>query len=204
MARDFDTFYSIGFLQPDGWEPGSEHDIEVEVDGRRRRLRYRESIRVPLPHEVEAQATVSALMYQAVDNPLGIRATPGSEVPRDDGTAALPVNLEIPVAKLGRVPADGVQAMSLSIYITVKDAAGNPAEYSASHFTSTYPTTRSRKRSASRPTTRYPWYFARATDRWRSVSATMSVARFRRSGWMLGSSRSLFECPVRRFVATGP
>lgn len=125
VVDDFDTFYSIGFRQPADWQPGSEHDVNVDVEGRGRRVRHRATIRIPQAGEVEARATVAALLFQTLDNPLGIQATPGSEVPRDDGTAALPVLLEIPVGGLGVIPNGETQAVSLSIYVTTRDAEGN-------------------------------------------------------------------------------
>lgn len=127
MTRDFGTFYSLGFVQPD-WPPGSEHSIEVKVAGRRQLVRHREQVRVPLPDEVEASATVAALLYQAQHNPLQVVATPGSEAPRDDGKAALPVRLEIPIDGLAFLPSDGQMAAALDIYVSIEDAEGNPGK----------------------------------------------------------------------------
>lgn len=128
VIRDFDTFYSLGFFQPAEWEPGSVHRIEVELAEKRRHttLRYRTEFRVPKSGEREAAATVAALMYQTIGNTLGIRAAVGSEAPRADGTAALPINLEIPVSALTLVPHGDVHAASVSIYVSVKGEDGNP------------------------------------------------------------------------------
>ena len=125
-VRNFDTFYSLGFIQPEGWEPGSEHQIKVDVKGRGYRVRYQESVRVPLEGEPEARAVVAALMYQAGGNPLEIKLNPGTEVLRDDGTAALPVLVEMPVKHLTLVPRGQTHALSLTLYISTQDAAGNP------------------------------------------------------------------------------
>ena len=132
------TFYSLGFTPPAGWQRGSDHDIKVKVKGKGLVVNHREEVRLPEPDEREAGATVAALMYQTVDNPLEIRAKPGFEVPREDGeTAALPVNLEIPIKSLGFLPQEGSteggqtegrQACSLSIYISIKDKDGNPGK----------------------------------------------------------------------------
>ncbi len=131
------TFYSLGFTPPADWQTGSDHDLEVKVRGKGLVVHHREGVRLPEPDEREAGATVAALMYQTVDNPLEIRATPGFEVPREDGTAVLPITLEIPIAKLGFLPQDGspeggqtgrVQAGSLTIYVSTKDKEGNPGK----------------------------------------------------------------------------
>lgn len=127
ISRDLDTFYSIGFSQPEGWEPGSTHDVEVRVKEPKTRVRHREEIRVPVPDEAEARSVVAALLYQTLQNPLEIVATPGSEAPRDDGTAALPIRLEIPVGRLALLPQeDGTHGASLSIFVSTRDADGNP------------------------------------------------------------------------------
>ena len=125
-VQNLDTFYSLGFIQPEGWEPGSEHQIKVDVKGRGMRVRHQESVRIPLVGEPEARAVVAALMYQAGGNPLEIKVNPGTEVPRDDGTAALPVLVEMPVENLTLVPRETTHAISLTLYVSTKDAAGNP------------------------------------------------------------------------------
>ena len=128
LTRDFDTFYSLGFTPPEDWEPGSTHKIEVDVEGKRQTVRHRTEVRLPKPGEREASATVAALMYQALSNPLGLKAMPGSEAPREDGTAALPIMLEIPVGNLVFIPQEDGQSASLAIFICVKDKDGNPGK----------------------------------------------------------------------------
>ena len=123
------TFYSLGFTPPAGWQPGSDHKIEVKARGQGLVVSHREQVSLPRPDEREAGATVAALLYQTVDNPLEIQAKPGFQVPRDDGeTAALPVNLEIPIKKLGFLPRDGSQAGSLTIYVSIRNREGNPGK----------------------------------------------------------------------------
>ncbi len=128
LTRDFDTFYSLGFNPPETWEPGSSHNIEVKVRGKGRTVRHRTEVRLPQPGEREASATVAALMYQSLGNPLEIKAVPGSEAPREDGTAALPIMLEIPVGNLVLVPQGETHVASLAIFVSVKDKDGNPGK----------------------------------------------------------------------------
>lgn len=128
LIGDFDTFYSLGFALPANWQPGSVHTIDVDLrDGRRGwTVRHRSEIRLPQPEEREAGATVATLMYQSVDNPLEIRARPGDQAPGPDGTTLLSVSLEIPVGGLTLLPRDSVHAASVTIYVSVKNAAGDP------------------------------------------------------------------------------
>ena len=62
------------------------------------------------------------------NNPLNIKATPGSEAPREDGTAVLPVLLEIPVGGLVLVPQGETHNASVAIFVSVKDKDGNPGQ----------------------------------------------------------------------------
>ncbi len=125
LVGELRTFYSLGFTPPADWEPGSKHDVKVKIKGQRYLVSHRDGIRLPKADEREAGATVAALMYQTLDNPLDIRAKPGFEVPREDNAAVLPINIEIPISKLGFLPKDAVQSGSLTIYVSTKDAKGN-------------------------------------------------------------------------------
>lgn len=129
VFTDFNNAYSLGFVMPNDWEPGSAHEIEVKVrrfDGLR--LRHREAVVVPTPDEREAGATVAALLYQTLDNSLGIEADAQGATQRDDGVSVLEVQLAIPVDSLELVPRGAVHAVSLSIYVSVKDKDGNPRQ----------------------------------------------------------------------------
>ncbi|MEM7350871.1 MAG: VWA domain-containing protein [Acidobacteriota bacterium] len=128
LAVGLRTFYSLGFTPPAEWQPGSDHKLEVKIKAKNLVVNYRQEVRLPEADEREAGATVAALMYQTVDNPLEIRAKPGFEVPRQDGTAALPVNLEIPIKSLGFLPQGGAKACSLTIYVSIKNKEGNPGK----------------------------------------------------------------------------
>lgn len=127
LFSDFDNLYSLGFEMPAAWEAGSAHDIKVRVRADRRLMvRHRNEVRVPAPDEREAGATVAALLYQTLDNPLEIHAEPEDRRLREDGTAVLPMLLAIPVDKLELVPRGDAHFASLSIYVSVKDGDGNP------------------------------------------------------------------------------
>ena len=128
VVGDLQTFYSLGFTAPDGWQSGTDHKIEVKVKGQKFVVRHREEVRLPDADEVEASATVAALMYQAANNPLEIRGVTGETFQREDGAIALRVDLEIPVAKLAFLPGNETQAGSLTIYVTKKGADGNPSQ----------------------------------------------------------------------------
>ncbi|MEE8367406.1 MAG: VWA domain-containing protein, partial [Thermoanaerobaculia bacterium] len=125
LMRDFDTFYSLGFNAGPDWQPGSEHKISVKTKGKGLRVRYRKEVRLPKPDEREASATVAALIYQTINNPLELRATPSARIPREDGTVTVPVILEVPVKNLGFIPQGDNQAASLTFYVSIKNEDGD-------------------------------------------------------------------------------
>jgi len=124
LLGDFDTFYSLGFMPSGDWTPGSTHDVKVRVKTGKLVVRHRKEVRLPEVDEREGSALMAALMYQTAENPLGIRAVPGSGAAPQDGLSTLPVTLEIPVGKLGFVPLEATHAGSLTIYVSTKDASG--------------------------------------------------------------------------------
>jgi len=128
VVGDLQTYYSLGFEAPEDWADGSDHNIEVKVRGEKLRVSYREAIRIPQADEREASATIAALMYQTANNPLKIQATTGESVKRDDGNAAVPIDLAVPIEKLGFLPLEKTQSGSLTIYVCTKDADGNPGK----------------------------------------------------------------------------
>lgn len=125
LANDFDTYYSLGF-RPANWEPGTTHSIDVRVNKKGLRVRHREKFRMIDADTEAAQSTVTALLYQSVENPLGITLHPGTETPRDDETAVLSVLVDIPVSRISLIPDGDARAARLTLFVSVKDRAGNP------------------------------------------------------------------------------
>lgn len=125
VIEDLGVYYSLGFSAPEDWQPGTDYDIEVKVKRKGLETRYRESVAIPREDEREAAAVVAALLYHAAPNPLDVTATPQSQVRRDDGTVALPINLAVPVSNLGLVPTPGFHSGSLTLYVTTRSEDGS-------------------------------------------------------------------------------
>jgi VWFA-related protein len=125
LLDDFEIFYSIGFTAPAEWEPGADHNIKVKVGDKGLVVRHRDEVALPAPDELEAGATLAALRYQTANNPLEIRAIPGTRIEREDGNTVLAVALEIPIANLEMIPQGDAMAGSLSIFVSTKDAKGD-------------------------------------------------------------------------------
>ncbi len=128
VVQNLGVFYSLGFSPPESWEPGSDHRIKIKVVGKGLDAWHRETVGLPQKDEREASATVAALMYQSTYNPLSVIATPEAGTARDDGSIALPILLELPVALMGLLPMEGMHQSSLTIYVTTKSKDGRASQ----------------------------------------------------------------------------
>ena len=82
------------------------HRLEVRLRGDRRlEVRHRETYRLKTGDEEGAERTISALLLESPDNPLGVEVVAGE--PRRDGRGfAVPLVISLPLARLALV-ADG-------------------------------------------------------------------------------------------------
>jgi VWFA-related protein len=123
MREDFARYYSLGF-EPSHQRRGGEHRLEVKVKRRGVQLRYRESYRDKTVVEKAVDRTLAALFYGIEDNPLQIGLEIGEQVPSPDGSFAVPVRLQIPLAKVGVLRGDGVYEGGLRVLVAARGADG--------------------------------------------------------------------------------
>jgi hypothetical protein len=98
----------------------------VEVVGKGLRVRHRETFQTRQRDERSGNFAMAALLYNAVDNPLGIHLEPGDVKTRADGTSLLTVVVKIPVEKLVLLPQGGTHSARLSFFVSVKGKGGDP------------------------------------------------------------------------------
>ncbi len=123
MRADFSDFYSLGFVpRHDG--DGKEHRLEVRVKRKGVDLRYRESYRDKTVLERAMDRTLAALFYGFEDNPLKISLAVGEQTPGPDGSFAVPVHLQIPLAKVAVLSGDGVYEGNLRVLVAARNADG--------------------------------------------------------------------------------
>jgi VWFA-related protein len=123
MREDFASYYSLGFV-PAHQQGGGEHRLEVRVKRRGVQLRYRESYRDKTLLERAVDRTLAALFYGIEDNPLKIALEMGEQAPSPDGSFAVPVHLQIPLAKVGVLRGDGAYEGSLRVLVAARGADG--------------------------------------------------------------------------------
>ncbi len=121
VGSDFRTYYSLGFapLEP----KGETSRIEVKLrpgDGGERRgkleVRYRSVLKLKDRDTLAAERTVSALLLEETQNPLGVEVKAGEPAAAKKGSWHVPLQISIPLARLALVADGRVHAGRLSIY----------------------------------------------------------------------------------------
>ncbi len=125
LATDFSTYYSLGF-QVETTDKDKTRRIDVKVAQKGLRIRHRDSYDPKNRDERTGQATLAALLYNAISNPLGVVTEAGPVEKRQDGNSVLPIHLAIPVKNLVLLPAGDGHTLRLSLFVSVKDKAGEP------------------------------------------------------------------------------
>ncbi len=117
LGSDIKSFYSLGF---EPFEPkGETSRIEVRLrddQGRGKlQVRHRSVLGLKDRDTLAAERTVSALLLEEMDNPLGVEVKAGEPAAKSGGWR-LPVEITVPLARLALVADGRVHAGRLSIY----------------------------------------------------------------------------------------
>lgn len=133
VARDFDTFYSLGYVPP-GERDEEFHDIEVKVlpgafDGKLQ-VRHLEGYREKDPLDHLQDLTLTALHYDLVDNPLGVRLDPGEPVlTGKKNVYRVPVMVKIPFEQILLLPRDEHHSARVTLYVVARDDRGGVSRF---------------------------------------------------------------------------
>jgi hypothetical protein len=125
MSADYRDYYSLGYTSPKS-QDGEYHRIEVRLrygQGRPVQVRHTEGYRAKTAEQRMQERTMSALIFDVADNPLGVTVQLSPET-RQDRHWVLPVLVRVPVSQLVLVPRDGEHHARVSIVIAVRDADG--------------------------------------------------------------------------------
>lgn len=121
-ARDFDTFYSLGYRSPHSGD-GAYRDIKVRVQRAGLKVRHRTGFVDKPQAERVADRTLSSLLLELGANPLDVAVDFGR--PQKDGQGyVLPVLARVPIRALTLLPQDGKNEGRLRFYVVVKDENG--------------------------------------------------------------------------------
>ena len=124
LGNDFRSFYSLGFAAPAG-KVKDHHQVKVRVKGRKGLVvRHRSGFADRDADQKAAGQTMAALLYGVGEDPLGVTVTPGERESLEDGTATLPLALELPFDRLALLPDGEERVATLSLFVTVQDQVG--------------------------------------------------------------------------------
>ncbi|HEX2163624.1 MAG TPA: VWA domain-containing protein, partial [Thermoanaerobaculia bacterium] len=125
VARDFDTYYSLGF-SPTHAANGRYHRVEVRVVGRRDLVvRHREGYRDKTIEARMTDGTVAALHFDSESNPLGARLRFTDTTRQEGRFYQVNVDVEVPIGELVLVPHGETHEARLRLFIAARDSEGD-------------------------------------------------------------------------------
>ncbi len=127
LASDFSNFYSIGYRTTHS-ATDRPHVLEIRVKRKGLRARFRKGFVEKTPETRVAEAVDSALDYARDDNPLNISVSLGTTTPYDRDTFVLPVQILLPIGKLGLIPAGDHYEGNYLVYLRVRDSGGDKSD----------------------------------------------------------------------------
>ncbi|MEM1202091.1 MAG: VWA domain-containing protein [Acidobacteriota bacterium] len=123
MARDFDTFYSLGYRSPHGGD-GKYHKVEVRVKRPDLKVRHRTGFVDKPPVRRVEDRTLASLLLGMGQNPLGVEVDFGTPEKKRRGRFVLPVLVRVPLRDLTLLPSGRVERGQLRFFVAVKDDEG--------------------------------------------------------------------------------
>ncbi len=127
MARDFDSFYSLGFRSPHQGD-GERHKVEVRLTRPGFKVRHRGGYVDKPIEERLADRTLSSLVLGLEKNPLGVGVQFGKPIHSGRGQYNLPVLVRVPLRGLTLLPSGESAQGKLQIYVQVQDDKGRVSE----------------------------------------------------------------------------
>ncbi|HEX6861999.1 MAG TPA: VWA domain-containing protein, partial [Thermoanaerobaculia bacterium] len=123
MRQDFDRYYSLGYTPAHAGD-GKEHRIEVKVKRPGLKARSRQSYRDKPALERTVDRTLAALLYNVEDNPLEVALEIGEPTAEAGGRYMVPVQLRIPLFKLGILNEQERYRGRLRLFVATRSAKG--------------------------------------------------------------------------------
>ncbi len=127
VARDFDSFYSLGFRSPHGGD-GDYHKIEVRVNRPGLKVRHRTGFVDKPQEERVADRTLSSLLLDLTKNPLKIAVEFGQPEKGSGRGYLLPIMVRVPIAEVTLLPNGAAEQGRLRFYIVVSDENGGVSD----------------------------------------------------------------------------
>ncbi|MCG6949936.1 MAG: VWA domain-containing protein [Acidobacteria bacterium] len=124
VSVELSSYYSLAF-EPNHASDNAYHRLEVKVKRDGVRVRNREGyLDIPQTERL-IDATLAAAVHGVADNPLGIAASSGQVMVREDGSYLVPIIVTVPIGGLVLVPSEEEHRGQISILFTVRDDRGD-------------------------------------------------------------------------------
>jgi VWFA-related protein len=134
LARDFSSFYSLGFQTNEEGEGNHHIKIKVVNRGKKLQVRHRETFQRTSRDTKTGNFAIAALLYHAVDNPLGISLEAAERQPDAEGSEMLTIQVKIPIGKLTLLPQGATHNAQVAFFVSVKDKAGATRQVTKTPF----------------------------------------------------------------------
>jgi VWFA-related protein len=120
-VQDLQTYYSLGYEAPHIGD-GKYHSIKVRVKREGASVRHREGYLDKGPDERTAERNLSALLFDATSNTLGVAVSVSPAEKQKDGNLAVTVTVTVPLGNLVFLPREEVHEGSVSMWVATRDA----------------------------------------------------------------------------------
>ncbi len=129
LASDFESFYSLGYT-PATQGDGEYRRLEVKVLRDNVRVRHRAGYVDKSAEDKMSDRTMSALLLNVFDNPLGIELERAESQPDEDDTFLVPVLVKVPISNVALLPTEDSYQGRISLFIAVRDLEGGTSPVS--------------------------------------------------------------------------
>jgi hypothetical protein len=119
VARDFDSFYSLGYSPPR--DDGKIHEIEVKVKRKGLDVRHVGAHQERSSSEHLADLTLSALQFGLEDNELEVELVPRTETGARGKRFQIEIMVKVPFRNILLLPADEHHVGQLTVIVAVRD-----------------------------------------------------------------------------------
>jgi VWFA-related protein len=123
MRNDLTHYYSLAYPSPHRGD-GKRHKLKVRVSRPGADVRYLEGYRDKDVDQQMEDRTLASLLFDTVENPLGVRVQVGEAEKQKRNRFIVPIQVRLPVKNLVLLPEEDFHVGRVSIFIVARDENG--------------------------------------------------------------------------------
>lgn len=120
LGDSLGSYYSLGYQSRHGTD-GERHRIEVRVEGKGLTARHRTRYQALTARDRAAGRALAALVYEPIENPLGVGLQLTAAPKRSHGSFDLPLMVVVPTERLGLTPAGRQWRGQVRVFLVAQD-----------------------------------------------------------------------------------